>query len=143
MVRSEDMPAVTAFTEEFARVLCEIVDSAGVSRQSIAEEIGRSRSFVSDQLLGKRPVDTDVLSAIAAQFGVSGRFLARQVLDQLPPDVFGIPGITRPPGDDGGGSVTSIRPRRPKGSGPSAASRKVPRVAKASDEEAGASEFED
>lgn len=110
MVKSEDMPAVTAFTEEFARILRAVVDEAGVSRQAIAADAGRSRSFVSDQLLGKRPVDTDVISAIAAQFGVTGRFLVGQVLAQLPPDVVGIPGLT-PKADRTGAQVTPL-PRR-------------------------------
>lgn len=96
MVRSSEFPAVSGFSEEFARALCKLVDESPVSRQAIADELQRSRAFVSDQLLGKRPVDTDVISAIAVQFGMSGRMLTRHVLDQLPPDVLGIPGITRP-----------------------------------------------
>lgn len=91
---------ISGFSQAFARILNEFVNDASFSRQDIAQQAGRSRAFVSDQLLGKRPVDTDVLTAVADLFNISGRFLTQQVLNQMPPDVVGIPGVTPAPDDD-------------------------------------------
>lgn len=111
------MPAVSGFSQAFSRILNDFVDGADFSRQDIAKQAQRSRAFISDQLLGKRPVDTDVITAIADLFQVSGRFLTQQVLNQMPPDLVGIPGLTPPPsgsGDsaDGPGPITPL-PTRP------------------------------
>ncbi len=75
---------MSASSERFSAALTAIVDEAGVTKKDIAQELGRSRAFVSDQLLGKRPVDTDVVTAISALLGGAGeRFLLQQVLKRV------------------------------------------------------------
>lgn len=101
MVAKDQIPAVTAFSGAFAAALTALVDDLTVSpsRQAIADQAGRSRAFISDQLRGVRPVDTDTIAAISDLIGTPPRTLVRQVLTRMPPDVLGIPGVPRPAPD--------------------------------------------
>lgn len=81
------MPPVTPFSRAFAESLRAEMAIRKITQQAVMEETGRSRGFVSDQALGKRPVDTDVLTAVARLAGVSPRQLVEAVLARLsPPD---------------------------------------------------------
>lgn len=83
MVTSQEMPPTSEWSRSFSGALTAYVDNMRISRQKVAEDIGRSRSFVSDQLLGKRPVDTDVISGIAKQAKVQPSTIVRQVLTEM------------------------------------------------------------
>lgn len=87
VVASKDIPVPTEFSLEFAAALKSVVDGTSITYQGIADQAARSRAFVSDQLNGKRPVDTDVIAAAADMVGISTRVLVRHVLDQMPPEL--------------------------------------------------------
>jgi transcriptional regulator with XRE-family HTH domain len=87
MVRGAEFPPVTSFSSAFARALADDMKAHKVTHQAVADVLGRSRAFVSDQVSGNRPVDTDVMSAVAEVAGVRTPALVRRVLGAMVPEL--------------------------------------------------------
>lgn len=86
------------FSLRFAQALREALSSAGITQMQIREQMEntRTQSFISERLRGVRPVDTDILDAVAELMRVSPRELTRRILRDM--------------GDEGGATVTPLRP---------------------------------
>jgi len=93
MARASEYPPVTAFSRAFSEALSADMKAHGVTHQAVADVLPpkpngkrRSRPFVSEQVSGKRPVDTDVLTAVAELAGTTTPALVRRVLAAMPPE---------------------------------------------------------
>lgn len=75
MVKPQD--AASEFSRTLASHLRDVMHEGHVTQMMIAREMGRSQAFVSERTGGVRPIDTDVLDAVARLLGwSSGRLWA-------------------------------------------------------------------
>jgi hypothetical protein len=91
------------------------MNDRGVEQIPVARRLNRAQSFVSERTSGKRPTDTDLIDAIAAEAGMDARDLVAAVLKRMR-------------GDEGG-TVTRL-PRRRERSYP----KPVPEAARKDDD---------
>ncbi|MFT3871101.1 MAG: helix-turn-helix transcriptional regulator [Nocardioides sp.] len=61
-----------------------VMDARGVKQQPVADVIGCNQSYVSERTGGKRPCDTDIISAIAVVAKVSPRTIVTEALRAMP-----------------------------------------------------------
>lgn len=54
------------FSKTFAQVLRGVMTEQGITVEQVAERLGRSTGFVSERTRGIRPVDTDIVDAVAS-----------------------------------------------------------------------------
>lgn len=64
-------PLSTAFAAEYRGWAA----ANGIRQDQIADQLGRNRSYVSERMAGKRPLDTDDVDALAALTQVLGKDL--------------------------------------------------------------------
>lgn len=77
----------SAFSQAFSRHLGDILSEspATITQQMIAERLPGSRvqSYVSERLGGRKPVDTDMIDAIADLLNWSPAWLVGQILGRM------------------------------------------------------------
>lgn len=78
-----DDRTATAFSKEFAAALRGYMDQKGLSQPPLRKALGRSQGYVSERLSGLRPIDTDMMDAVAELTGVSTKRLHKIVLRRM------------------------------------------------------------
>lgn len=84
-----DRPTTSTFSKRFAAALRGYMRERDIRQSDLATSIHRSPGFVSAHLSGARPVDTDMLYAVADLAGIDARRLTDEVtrrMGDLPPE---------------------------------------------------------
>lgn len=71
------------FSKAFARHLRDIMAEHGVRQVPLAEHLDRSQGFVSERTSGRRPVDTDIIAAVAEMAGMGPRDLVDEISTRM------------------------------------------------------------
>ncbi|KZM36052.1 hypothetical protein [Oerskovia enterophila] len=67
------------FSKAFSRHLRDIMSERDVRQVPLAERLERSQGFVSERTSGRRPVDTDIIAAVAEMAGMGARELVEEI----------------------------------------------------------------
>lgn len=71
------------FSKAFARHLRDIMSERDVRQVPLAERLERSQGFVSERTSGRRPVDTDIIAAVAEMAGMGARELVEEISTRM------------------------------------------------------------
>lgn len=76
--------APSRFSIRFAEQVRNLMDENGVTQVAVSKRLGRTQSYVSERTGGVRPVETDMLEAIAALIpNMTTNKLVEEVLRRL------------------------------------------------------------
>ncbi|MGW6007206.1 hypothetical protein ACWFNS_17770 [Oerskovia enterophila] len=74
------------FSKAFSRHLRDVMSERDVRQVPLAERLERSQGFVSERTSGRRPVDTDIIAAVAEMAGMGARELVEEISARMRDD---------------------------------------------------------
>lgn len=82
MAKPEQLPNVTRFSKALGVGLAAVMRDRGITQTRVASLMGRNQGYVSERLNGLRPIDADMIAAVALAARTRPFVIAEAALEQ-------------------------------------------------------------